>query len=590
MKKAFTISLFCTLAFVLQGQPLFFIKYRFEPKNSSLEKQFAKPIKADSATLEKQISQVLIQCYSNSFLLASVAETTMFGDTMQVLVSLGKAYLLKQIKQGNVPTEWLGASGIRLINQKKQTFNASQINIGLNQLLSYAENNGYPFASVQLDSIEIDTLGITASINLVKNELIYFDSLDFGGTAKVKRSFLQNYSTIKPGMVYQEDLLTNLDARLSELSYVQVARPLGVYFYGNKAKPYLYINNRNASSFDGVIGFAPNSNLNNKLVVTGDLNLKLMNLMGTGKNLELAYRGYLNNSQDLQINFLWPYFLNTKLGIDYAFKLVKFDTTWLELANNIGLQYRFAGNNYVKLYYQFQNISLLTADTQYVINNQKLPNINDVRNDLLGLALRKSTLDYFFNPTKGILLEIEGGAGVKRILKNNAINDVELTGSNGTKYSIYDSTNLQSLQVKAMGNLSVFNKLSAHLVLHTQVKGAIIENENLFLNELFRIGGLKTLKGFDEQSIFASKYLIGNVELRYLFQKNSGFLLFWNGAWYKNEVLNPIVTDRPWGLGAGLNLETGAGIFSLYYALGKQKGNPFEFQRAKIHFGLVNFF
>ncbi len=37
-------------------------------------------------------------------------------------------------------------------------------------------------------------------------------------------------------------------------------------------------------------------------------------------------------------------------------------------------------------------------------------------------------------------------------------------------------------------------------------------------------------------------------------------------------------------------IETGAGVFSLYYALGKQLGNEFEFQRAKIHFGFVNFF
>jgi len=574
----------------MQAQPYFFTKFRFEPKNIALEKRYGNGQKLDSVSLEKQINLTLIYCYSQSFLLASEAQRILSGDTVTVKISLGNSYYLKELRQGNVPTEWMEASGFRFKPKKNEIFNADKLSVGMTQLLTYAENNAYPFASLKLDSIEIDTMGISASLNLNKHELIYFDSIDFGGTAKVKKNFLQNYANIKPGMLYQEDLLKNLDARLSELPYVQVVRPLGVYFYGNKAKPYLYINNRNASSFDGIIGFAPNSNINNKLVITGDLNLKLMNLLGSGKNLELAYRGYLNNSQDLQIKFLYPYFLNTKLGIDYAFKLVKFDTTWLELANNIGLQYRFAGNNYVKVYYQFQNISLLQADTQFVINNQRLPNVNDVRNDLLGLAIRKSTLDYFFNPSKGILLELEGGAGAKRIIKNSAINDVELTGTNGAKYSIYDSVKLKSLQFLCMWSLSVFNKLSAHLLLHTQLKGAFLANENLFLNELFLIGGLKSLKGFDEQSIFANKYLIGNVELRYLFQRNSGFLLFWNGAWYRNEVLNPIVMDRPWGLGAGFNLETGAGIFSLYYALGKQKGNPFEFQRAKIHFGLVNFF
>ena len=124
----------------------------------------------------------------------------------------------------------------------------------------------------------------------------------------------------------------------------------------------------------------------------------------------------------------------------------------------------------------------------------------------------------------------------------------------------------------------------------SQLNTAFIMNQNLFLNELFRIGGLKTLKGFDEQSIFANKYLIGNFELRYLFQQNSGFMIFWNGAWYENSVLAKPIVDNPWGAGVGMNIETGAGVFSFYYALGKQLDNAMAFQQAKIHFGFTNFF
>ena len=105
---------------------------------------------------------------------------------------------------------------------------------------------------------------------------------------------------------------------------------------------------------------------------------------------------------------------------------------------------------------------------------------------------------------------------------------------------------------------------------------------------MFRIGGIRTLKGFDEQAIFASTYGIINTELRYLLQQNSNVMLFWNGAWYTNKLQS--VSDKPYGFGAGLNFETGAGVFSLYYAVGKQFNNAIEFNKAKIHFGFVNYF
>jgi hemolysin activation/secretion protein len=110
------------------------------------------------------------------------------------------------------------------------------------------------------------------------------------------------------------------------------------------------------------------------------------------------------------------------------------------------------------------------------------------------------------------------------------------------------------------------------------------------MNELFRIGGIRTLKGFDEQSIFASRYLITTVEYRYLFQQMANLVLFWNGAYYENIARSPLISDKPYGFGAGLTMETKAGVFSLYYAMGKAFNNPLDWSKAKVHFGLVNYF
>jgi hemolysin activation/secretion protein len=111
-----------------------------------------------------------------------------------------------------------------------------------------------------------------------------------------------------------------------------------------------------------------------------------------------------------------------------------------------------------------------------------------------------------------------------------------------------------------------------------------------FENELYRFGGAKTLRGFDESIFFASIYSIQNIEIKYLFEKNSAFYVFWNGAYYYQDITQNITEDFPWGFGIGLDFDTKAGIFSLSYALGKQFDNPFEIQSAKIHFGYISRF
>jgi hemolysin activation/secretion protein len=119
---------------------------------------------------------------------------------------------------------------------------------------------------------------------------------------------------------------------------------------------------------------------------------------------------------------------------------------------------------------------------------------------------------------------------------------------------------------------------------------SVFGDQTIYRNELFRIGGLKTLRGFDEESIYASSYVIPTIEYRFLFGQNSNLLLFAEGAWYENSSNHQYLSDTPISLGAGINFDTKAGIFSLNYGLGNQFGNGFDLRNGKIHFGLTALF
>ncbi|MEZ4947969.1 MAG: hypothetical protein R2784_01015 [Saprospiraceae bacterium] len=98
------------------------------------------------------------------------------------------------------------------------------------------------------------------------------------------------------------------------------------------------------------------------------------------------------------------------------------------------------------------------------------------------------------------------------------------------------------------------------------------------------------MRGFDEEAIFSTHYLVSTLEYRILTGQNSYFFAFFDGAVTRNFIRDKNETDYPIGFGAGLTFETQAGIFGLSYALGRQQGNPIDFRAGKIHFGYVSLF
>jgi translocation and assembly module TamA len=552
-----------------------------------------RPFFTDTLDLANELQSVLISCNQLSFLNASYSQFGTINDTLFATVNLGHSYKWVRLRKGNVSGDVLGSAGFREEQFKGKIYNPEQFSKRTERMLQFLENNGYPFASVRLDSIEADSNGISASMNLQMNELILFDTMEMIGGANIKKGYLYKYLGIKPGSLYNEDMMLQINSRISQLPFLKTSRSSSVYFYGNKAMPILYLENRKASSIDGVIGFAPNNTQpgsSNKLLITGEANLKLQNLFGSGKSFDLNYRSFLGNSQDLKIKFMYPYILETSLALDYELNLLKQDTTFLDVKNEFGIQYRFIGTDYFKVFYSIQTTSLITVDTNRLKASRQLPDAADLRNNTYGAGFKMTRLDYFLNPRRGFSVDLNAGVGVKNLVRNPTIDAILFTKADGKKYSLYDTVPLKYIQYRFQGTAEYFIPLFSRAAMRLQANGGHIVAENLFINELFRIGGIRTLKGFDEQAIFASTYLIVNTELRYLLQQNSNVILFWNGAYYRNSVRSPVLTDRPYGFGAGFNFETGAGIFSIFYAVGKEFNNPIDFNKAKVHFGFVNYF
>jgi len=249
----------------------------------------------------------------------------------------------------------------------------------------------------------------------------------------------------------------------------------------------------------------------------------------------------------------------------------------VDVIKNLGVQYQLTGTNYVKAFINVKS-STLTSDSKQQFYTT-LPDYADVSSTSYGLGFHYEKLDYRLNPRSGYSLETTASTGTRTITKNKSIPD-----------SLYSSVLLSSTEYHAELTFDGYIPLGNRHVLDAGISGAYLYSPSIFTNELYRFGGLKTLRGFDEESLLASAYGIGKIEYRYLLEQNSYLFAFFNEAYYENKSRDQHIHDTPYGFGTGITFETKLGIMSVSYALGKEFDNPVYFRNGKIHFGILNYF
>lgn len=440
------------------------------------------------------------------------------------------------------------------------------------QIVSYFENNGFPFAEVYLDNLILEEDKGRAVLRIFPHEYIVYDSVIVVGNAKLSTAYFYPYLGWRRGKPYRENVVREIPTKIAELPFVTETRASSVEFVNDKCYLYLYLDHRKSCQFDGYIGIVPVDERTGKVSVNGEVNLDLKNLFKIGEQMAVQWRSTERFSQFLTVHLNFPYLFRTPLGVDGQFILDKKDTSYLSMNYNIGLQYSFLGNSYAKVYFNYESSNVLSSSLLSVSLGSELM---DYRKTMYGVEFNINRLDYLFNPRKGFSLKINGSLGQRKIVKNARAEE-----------HFYDDVEMKKSVYQFNADLRGYIPLHRRWVLALGVNGGSIFSNQLYKNELFRIGGMNSLQGFDEKDIYCSSYAIAVAEIRFLFAKRSYVNAFFNGAWYERRLTNGYFRDLPFGFGLGLSFDTKVGMFYLSYALGKQLGNPISFKTGKIHFGI----
>jgi len=526
----------------------------------------------------RELNNVINYFQSKGYLLAQADTIEQNANSISVSINSGIQLKWAQLKIGNLNPSLASKIGFSEKLYLQKPFSAKQITQLKERIIVYYENNGYPFASVKLDSVVIENDVLNATLNVQKNQFFKIDSVVVVGNSKLNTRFLYRYISVFPGKPYNEQAMQGIGQRLIQLPFVNQTKPQLVKLTDKTNKLILFLDKKRATQLDGIIGVQPNANTG-KTVLTGDIKIKLINeILHNGETFDLEWRRLQSQTVDFKGKMIYPYMFGSSFGSDYAIKIYKRDTSFIDINNDIGLQYYVSGLNYIKLNFKQRTSNIIS--TYGLTNVTALPDYADVTTQLNGFGVFYEDLDYKFNPRSGISIQMNASAGNKKVRKNPKINDLA-----------YSNVTLNSTQYMYDANISGYMHLSKNNVLKLGLQSAsIFGDAPLFTNELIRIGGLRTLRGFDEESIFTSFYTIGTIEYRFLFSQNSNIVVFTEGAFYEKNAFNNYINDTPVSVGTGINFETKAGILSINYAIGNQFGNGFDARNGKIHFGLTAMF
>ncbi len=532
---------------------------------------------ADSMGYYLVLKELMQDLRGEGYLAASVDSVVFDSLNVSAYLFTGPRFEWGKLSLDSLDQKVLRKAGIRARPFSGKPLKFKKLASAQERILQVHENNGYPFASTHISGIHMEGPVISGNLQVEDNGLFLVDTFHIKGEARIASAYLENLTAVKTGDVYREDRIMNISNRIRETTFLEEIRPYELEYFEGKVDVYTYLKKARANQFNGIIGILPNNEQTGKLLVTGDLHLSLVNPFGNGEQFYIAWRSLQPLSQELDLSVAWPYLFGSSIGIGVDFELLKQDTSYFSVNPVFDLRFFIGGTNYFHAFFDYFNSSLIS--TWGLENTVVLPPYADVTSYLYGLGIQFNNLDYYFNPLQGWDISSRFGIGSKRIRQNPSLPE-----------QVYESVQEISTQLKGTADIRFFQSLGSRFTLHVASRSGYVRNDDLFANELFRLGGIKTLRGVDENSLFASFFCLGTLETRFLFERNSSVFLFVDGGYYEQSLADDFVADFPLGFGAGINMQTRAGIFSLNYALGKQFDNPINIGNAKIHIGYINRF
>ena len=441
-----------------------------------------------------------------------------------------------------------------ILESKKDTLTLpyGEIEPFLNQTLQKLEQNGFALAKLKLINIQKKNNSLYAELQFESNQQRKLNSIvvRFAENNK-KNSFAEGHlnqiNRKYRNNTFNQDIVRKVHNDFEKFSFVTQVKYPEILFTKDSTKVYVYLEKRKSNNFDGFIGFTNNNN--DKLVFNGYLDLTLENALKAGEQFSINWKSDGNNQKTFKASIDLPYLFKSPIGLKAQIYIFKQDSIFQNTKTAFDLGYLVDYSTRIYLGYQ----STESSDIQNTNNSS----ISDYNNSFLTSNLEYTKLDPI-NSTfpKKTTLSITLGTG-KRTTNG-------LTETLGTNKQTY-------INVNAMHNFYLNKKNCININYHNY----FLKSDTYIINELYRFGGIKSIRGFAENSLQASFMTALITEYRYIISRELFIHSILDYGYYQDGSSKN--NDNLLGLGLGMGLQTKNGLLKISFANGSTNTQKIKF-------------
>lgn len=422
----------------------------------------------------------------------------------------------------------------------------------LQTLNTEISNTGDPFSTLQLINITKENGVLHANLKIVEQQHRTIDTIIVKGYEKFPKSFVKRYLKIKSKQAFHLETIRKKTEALKNLQFAAQIKDPEVLFTKDSTLLYLYVEKLKSNTFDGFLGFGTNTETN-KIEFDGYLNLNLINNLNYGESFRLLYKSDESDQKTFDVKTKLPYILGTPIGLQLGLNIFKKDSSYATTTQVAMIDYPFNPKNSLAIGINAQTSTNLLDHTILTIDDFKsiFYNINYTHT-------KPQHYDKLF--PINFLFDASAGLG-KRTIEN--------IGQSQSKFQL--------------NTFKIFN-LNLRNSFYCNLSAAILTSDNFVENELFRFGGINSIRGFEENSLIANVFTVLNTEYRYKVTNGLYINSIIDLAYYENPIVD--TKSKLLGLGFGFGVLTQAGLLKLNYSNGNGENQSIKLSNSKIHISL----
>ena len=497
-----------------------------------------------------EIDRILQQVKKRGFFTARIDSISKTNKELIAYLDLGKKIneIIIVTKKDN--TNGIIDSGIDSIKIKTREFSDLT-----NQLLKQIDRKGNSFSEITYVNplLKNDTLFLEMKISNSSSRKI--DKVITRGYEDFPKKFITKYFLIDKNTVFSKKKLNQVSALSNKLDFIKEKKAPEVLFKKDSTHLYLFLDKIGTSSFDGLVNFSSKEN-GKGLLLNGNLDLKLNNTFNTGEKFEIIWNKVSDEKTDFKINSYVPYILNSKFSTTLEFYLYRQDSTFINTNFELKTDYSINQKSHASILYSSEKSNYLLD-----ISNNDLASYSNYFIGL-GYELKKSSTSNLYKYKNGLNLNLTIG---KRKTDTESINQLK-----------FHFSAFANVQINNRGYLNIKNE------------SGLLTSRNYLLNELFRIGGANSIRGYNEQSIFTNGYSYSNIEFRYSLDTSSYLYSITDLGGYKENTTNKI--KKLLGIGAGYQFRISNNLVNLGYVISTNSSTNAKLNSSRLVVRWTSFF